>query len=112
MPSQSARPEKQAAVIRALVAAVLIVSGYALAVALTGGFTFTVGSTRLRSHSWVRPAVLAGALLLILGARAAVAEWLGRASRLLDSPHAAKCIALLAATWALAAGLGFNTFAT
>jgi uncharacterized membrane protein len=113
MASRSGRPERRATLIRALFAAVLIVTGYALALAITGGFTLAIGSMRIRSHSWVRPAIVAaaGAVLLMVAARSAVAAWLERTSWILQSAGAAKCVAVVAGTWALAAGLGFNTFA-
>jgi hypothetical protein len=113
MATRSAGPGRRATLIRALFAVVLIATGYALALAITGGFTLAIGSMRIRSQSWVRPAIVAaaGAVLLIVAARSAVAAWLERTSWILQSAGAAKCAAVVAATWALAAGLGFNTFA-
>lgn len=96
-----------------LVAAVTIVMGYALAIALTGGFTVQVAGLRLRSHSWVRPALLAsaGAVALALMARArVVAMWVG-VSYLVESGRFARRVAVTATAWALAAGVGFGTFA-
>lgn len=86
---------------------------YAIAVAWTGGFTLRVGGVRLRSHSWLRPALVAftGAFVLVCAARAEVIALIASASRALESRRTATILATSAAAWTLVAGLAFGTFA-
>ena len=95
-----------------LVAAVTIAMGYALAIALTGGFTVQVAGLRLRSHSWVRPALLAsaGAVALAFAARARVVAMWVRVAPLVESDRFARGVAMTATASAVAAGIGFGTF--
>lgn len=96
-----------------LLAAVTIAAVYTLTIALTGGFSVQVAGIRLRSHSWVRPAlvVLAGVAVLVLTARELVSPIFVHLSRVLESARFATWLALAALAWALAAGVGFGTFA-
>lgn len=96
-----------------LLAATVIASVYALAVAFTGGFDLRIAGVRLRSHSWVRPAVLAiaGAAVLSAVARARIAAISAGAWRVVDSPAVASWLVVPALAWTLAAGVGFGTFA-
>ena len=96
-----------------LAVAVAIAALYAMAVALTGGFSVRIAGVRLRSHSWMRPALLAiaGALVLAAVARARIAAASAAAWRVADSPTVAPWLVVPAVVWALAAGVGFSTFA-
>lgn len=86
---------------------------YAVAVALTGGFKFTIGRLRFSSHSWERPAIVAaiGAIALAIVAR----KWAAGLSRTLadtvESTPVARVAVMAAALWAVGAGIGFGTFA-
>lgn len=84
-----------------------------MAVALTGGFDLRIAGLRLRSRSWVRPAVLAtvGAMVLGVVARARMAALSAQTWRVVDSPAIAPWLVVPAAAWTLAAGVGFSTFA-
>ena len=49
-----------------LVAAVTVAALYTLTIALTGGFSIQVAGIRVRSHSWVRPGMVALACVAML----------------------------------------------
>ena len=93
----------------------LTAAAAALTVAVwwTGGFSVRIAGIRVRSHSWVRPAIvaLAGAALLIWLARARIAGALARAWRRGGIPAFAGALAAARMAWTLAAGIGFGTFA-
>lgn len=95
-------------------AGVVIAALYALAVAWSGGFTIHIGGIRIRSHDWLRPALLAGAgaAMLAVMVRARVVAISERTSRLLESPRFATGLVVAAMGWALVAGVGFGTFAS
>jgi hypothetical protein len=98
---------------RWLLALAAVAMAYALAIAITGGFTLQVGGIRLRSHSWMRPAlfaIAAGVAVSVL-ARARVAAMWAHTSALIESPAFARGLAAVAAGWALAAGIAFGSFA-
>jgi hypothetical protein len=86
---------------------------YAIAVGWSGGFTLQVAGLRMRSHSWVRPALvaLAGSGVLIYFARPAVTAFVTAASRAFYSSRAAPVVAAVASLWAFSAGMAFGTFA-
>jgi hypothetical protein len=96
-----------------LLAVTVIAGAYALAIAWSGGFTVRVAGVRLRSHSWIRPAgvALAGTGLLLHFARARVAAMLAAGSRAAESIRVTTVLAIAASSWAVAAGIGFGTFA-
>jgi hypothetical protein len=96
-----------------LLAAVAIAMAYALTIAVTGGFTLQVAGFRLRSHSWIRPALLAaaGGAAASLLAPARAAAMCAHAAGVIESPAFARGLAVVAAGWALAAGIVFGTFA-
>lgn len=87
---------------------------YAITVAWSGGFTVRLGGVRMRSHSWLRPALIAvgGAAVLVYFARTQVAALVARASSALQSTRSATVLAAGAAAWAFFAGAAFGTFAT
>jgi 4-amino-4-deoxy-L-arabinose transferase-like glycosyltransferase len=100
-----------------ILAAVVIATLYAVTIAVTGGFNFQIAGIRLRSHSWVRPALLAlagaGVLALVIRERLPAAS--AHVSRVLESAGLATWptwLAGAAMAWALAAGVGFGTFAS
>ena len=97
-----------------LLAAVTILAAYALALAWSGGFTFRLAGIPIRSHSWERPALLAGlgAIVLALTARDKVAAISARAWRVLESARFETALTVAAMTWTLGAGIGFGTFAS
>src|SRR5437762_11035064 len=78
-----------------LAGATALAGMYAAAVVWTGGFTLHVGPMRMRSHSWIRPAALTltGAAVLGYFARTQVTALVTRASRALQSGHAAMILA-------------------
>jgi glycosyl transferase family 87 len=80
----------------------------------TGGFSVRIAGVQVRSHSWVRPAIvaLAGAALLIRLERARVAGALARAWHAAESPHIARAMVVLATAWTLTAGIVFGTYAS
>jgi hypothetical protein len=94
-------------------AATALAGVYAIAVAWSGGFTLHLGRVRMRSHSWVRPALLAlaGAGVLVYSARPYVTGFVTRAARTLESVRAAAVLAAAASAWAFVAGTAFGTFA-
>jgi hypothetical protein len=95
------------------IAVVAATSVYALVVWATGGYRLVVAGIRLSSHSWQRPALVASAGILILAVafRAQLAAALRRGTVLIDSAQFARWLVAPAAVWALAAGVGFGTFA-
>ena len=42
-----------------LVVIAVVAAVYAVSIASTGGFDLEIGSTRIRSHAWERPALVA-----------------------------------------------------
>src|SRR4029079_15280070 len=86
---------------------------YAVTVALTGGFKFTIGGLRFSSHSWERPAIVAaiGAIGLAIAARPSIARLSRALAATLDSSTIARAAAVAAAIWAVAVGISFGTFA-
>jgi hypothetical protein len=96
-----------------LLAAIAIGAVYAITVAFTGGFDLRIAGVRLRSHSWVRPAMLAlaGAILLIAVARARIGAMSAETWRAVASPTVTPWLVIPALLWTLAAGVGFSTFA-
>jgi len=95
-----------------LISAVAL-GAYAAAIAVTGGFDVRLGGVRLRSHSWLRPALPALALALIFVgiARERVGSILAGCWHPLETRAASRAFGFAAAAWALAAGLLFGTFA-
>lgn len=87
---------------------------YALAVALTGGFDVRVAGVRVRSHAWMRPAIVAAAsaVLLISVARFRVAALLARAWTAAEAPPVGRALVGAAMAWTLATGVLFGTFAS
>ena len=96
-----------------LLAVTLIAAGYAVAIAATGGFDIDVAGLRLRSRSWLRPALVAsaGAVILALVARARIALFWAHASRAGQTSRFAAALALAATGWTLVAGILFGTYA-
>ena len=95
----------------------MIATLYALTIALTGGFTIEIAGIRVRSRSWVRPALvaLAGVAVLVLLLRERLPAISARVSRVLESSGVATWptwLTVAATAWALAAGVGFGTFAS
>lgn len=86
---------------------------YAIAVGWSGGFTLRVAGLRVRSHSWIRPGLvaLAGAGVLLYFARASVTAFVTAAPRALYSRRTAPLLAAGAAAWAFTAGVAYGTFA-
>jgi dolichyl-phosphate-mannose-protein mannosyltransferase len=86
---------------------------YAVAVALTGGFKFTIAGLRFSSHSWERPAVVAaiGAIGLAITVRNWIADLSRNLAGTIESLPVARVAVGAAALWAVAAGIGFGTFA-
>ncbi len=105
--------DKQNRWVRWLILATALAGIYAGAVAWSGGFTLRVGGVRMRSHSWLRPALaaLAGSVVLVYFARAHVTTFITAVSRALESARAATVLAAGSALWAFAAGIAFGTFA-
>ncbi|MCA1648713.1 MAG: hypothetical protein LC753_00085, partial [Acidobacteria bacterium] len=48
----------------------LALAAYAAMIAATGGYEFHFAGIRLRSHSWVRPAAVAGFVAIVWAIRA------------------------------------------
>jgi hypothetical protein len=96
------------------VAVVAATSVYAVAVAVTGGFKFSLGTLRFSSHSWERPAALAliGAAALTMRARGAIARYVGSLATAVESMTFCRMAAVAAGIWTLAVGIGFGTFAS
>jgi hypothetical protein len=96
-----------------LLAATLIAAGYAVVIAATGGFNIEVSGVRLRSRSWLRPALLAGtgAAVLALVTRARIAVLWAHASRAGQTTRFAAALATAATAWTLVAGILFGTYA-
>ena len=86
---------------------------YAGTVALTGGFKFTIAGLRFSSHSWERPAIVAaiGAIVLAIAARRWIADLSRNLADVIESVPIARVAVVAAALWAVAAGIGFGTFA-
>jgi hypothetical protein len=97
-----------------ILAAVTIATLYSLTIAVTGGFNIQVAGIRVRAHSWVRPALLAlaGVAVLVLLVRERLPAISVHVSRVLESAGFAAWLAVAAMAWALAAGMGFGTFAS
>ncbi|MDP9322393.1 MAG: glycosyltransferase family 39 protein [Acidobacteriota bacterium] len=97
-----------------VLAAVVIATLYAVTIAVTGGFNFQIAGMRVRSRSWVRPALLAlaGVAVLVLLIRDRLPAISARVSRVLESSGFATWLAAAAVAWALAAGVWFGTFAS
>lgn len=97
-----------------LMAVTAAIAVYALGVAWTGGFDARIAGVRLRSHSWIRPAMVAaaGVALLIGIARPQIAALLGRGWSAAESQSVARALVIAAMAWTLAAGLLFGTFAS
>ena len=100
-----------------VLAVVVIATLYAVTIAVTGGFNFQIAGMRLRSRSWVRPALLAlaGVAVLVLLIRDRLPAISARVSRLLESSGVATWptwLTVAATAWALAAGVVFGTFAS
>ena len=96
------------------VAVVAATSVYAVAVAMTGGFKFSLGTLRFSSHSWARPAAIAliGAVALTMRARGAIAGYVGRIAAALESTTFCRTAVVAAGIWTLAVGIAFGTFAS
>ena len=96
-----------------LLAATALAAAYAAAIAATGGFTLRIGAIRLRSHSWVRPALAAaaGAAILLYFARARVAAAVASALAITRDSRFPIVLVSAAIVWSLAAGIVFGTFA-
>ena len=96
-----------------LLAATVIAAGYAVVIAATGGFNIEVAGVRLRSRSWVRPALLAGTAAGVLAfvARARLADLWARAARAAQTTRLAAALAMAATAWTLVAGILFGTYA-
>ena len=97
-----------------LVAAVTVTALYTLTIALTGGFSIQVAGIRVRSHSWVRPGLVALACVAVLAltVRDRLPSISLHLSRVLESAGFATWLALSAMAWALSSGVGFGTFAS
>ena len=100
-----------------VLAAVVIVTLYAVTIAVTGGFNFQIAGMRVRSRSWARPALiaLAGVAVLVLLIRDRLPAIFARVSRVLESSGVATWptwLTAAATVWALAAGVVFGTFAS
>jgi hypothetical protein len=96
-----------------LLAGTLMAAAYTVVIAATGGFSLEVAGVRLRSHSWMRPAVLAGtgALVLAFLTRARLRILWAQASRAGQATRFAAALAMAATAWTLAAGILFGTYA-
>src|SRR6266513_1607199 len=96
------------------IAIVAVTSVYATTVALTGGFKIALGGLRFPSREWQRPAAVAiiGAIVLAVAARARIAAASSRLAIAADSPRFARWMAAVGGVSALAAGIGFGTFAS
>ena len=105
--------DKQRRWVSWLIALTATAAVYALVVAWSGGFTLQIGNVRLRSRSWLRPAIvaIAGTAVLLYGARVYITLLVTRTARALESARAAAFIAAAASVWACAAGIVFGTFA-
>src|SRR5689334_4895186 len=97
-----------------IIAIVAATGAYAAIVALTGGFKVTIAGLRVSSQSWQRPAMVAaiGLVVLALTARARTVAGSIRLAAVLESSRGAAWLAVIAATWTLAIGIGFGTFAS
>jgi hypothetical protein len=96
-----------------LLAGAVFLALYTAVVATTGGFEFRLSGVRLRSHSWIRPALAAAALAVLSGALAhrrvaALSRWTWR---LLDSQTTARVLTIAAVAWVAVAGIRYGTFA-
>jgi hypothetical protein len=107
------RTHLRARIANGLLIGALAFGAYAAVIAMTAGFEVRLGGVRLRSHSWLRPALPALALALIWVAleRDRVATALARCWLDLETHAASRAIGFAAAVWALTAGLLFGTFA-
>lgn len=97
-----------------LLAGTLLAAGYAVVIAATGGFNIEVAGVRLRSRSWVRPALLAstGALVFAIVARARIGALWAQASRAGQTTRFAAALAMSATAWTVVAGILFGTYAS
>jgi hypothetical protein len=97
-----------------LVAATAAAAVFAVAIWWTGGFSVRIAGVRVRSHSWVRPAIVAsiGAALLILLARRRLDTAVVHAWSAAESLRFARALAASAMAWTLTAGMVFGTFAS
>jgi len=79
---------------------------YAAAIAWTGGFDFEIASTRISSHAWQRPAIVASLafLLFILVERRRARGALIAAWTTIESPAASRLVLWAALAWTLFAG--------
>ena len=96
------------------VAVVAATSVYAVAVAVTGGFKFSLGTLRFSSHSWERPAAIAliGAVALTMRVRGAIAGYVARTAAAVESTTFCRTAVVAAGIWTLAVGIAFGTFAS
>jgi hypothetical protein len=87
---------------------------FAAAVWWTGGFSVRIAGIRVRSHSWVRPAIIAlvGVALLVGLARRRVITALVHAWNAVETLRFSRALAAAAMAWALTAGIVFGTFAS
>lgn len=104
---------REEALILWLAAAVAVATAYAIAIAATGGFTLDVAGFRLRSRAWERPALIAlgGACVLALIAQARIAAF-ARTLHAAGTARLDRVLVVVAATWTLAAGVQFGTYAS
>jgi hypothetical protein len=107
------RRVSRARIANALLISAVALGVYAAAIAMTGGFDVRLAGVRLRSHSWVRPALpaLVFALIFVGIARERVASTLAACWQALETRAASRAFGFAAAAWALTAGLLFGTFA-
>ncbi len=97
-----------------MTAVVGVTAVYASAVALTGGFKINIAGFRFSSHTWERPALVAGLGAIVLAglARARIAAVSVRLAAILESSGFARSLVASAAIWTLAIGIGYGTFAS
>ena len=97
-----------------LLAGTLLAAGYAVVLAATGGFNIEIAGVRLRSRSWLRPALLAstGAVVFALVARARIGALWAHASRAGQTTRFAAALAISAAAWTVVAGILFGSYAS
>jgi hypothetical protein len=97
-----------------ITAVVGVTAAYASAVALTGGFKINIAGLRFSSHTWERPALIAGLGAIVLAglARARIAAVSIRLAAILESSGFARSLVASAAIWTLAIGIGYGTFAS
>lgn len=91
-----------------------IASGvYAGAIVATGGFQFELAGLTVRSHAWLRPALVSAVLAVIccVLARAALLRAFALAWPVLDTRRTALILTAAAIVWTGTAGLRFGTFA-